>query len=56
MFKLLRWVQRNPLIIFELLVDLDEILYERDDTEYGLDSILFNAQLQPFQNGGCLNF
>jgi hypothetical protein len=38
-FKLLRWVQRNPLINFNRLVDLDEILYEGDDIEDDLESI-----------------
>jgi hypothetical protein len=42
-FKPLRWVQRNPLIIFEPLVDLDEILSGDDDIEGDLDPILLNA-------------
>jgi hypothetical protein len=42
-FKLLRWMQRNPLIILNRLVDLDEILYGYDEIEDDLDSILFSA-------------
>jgi hypothetical protein len=39
-FKLLRWVQRNPLITFE---PTGLNLVRNDDTEDDLDSILFNA-------------
>jgi hypothetical protein len=37
-------------------MDLDEILYEDDDIEGDLDSIIIHPVLQPFQNGGRLNF
>jgi hypothetical protein len=42
-FKLLRWVQRHPLLIFEPLVDLDDILSGDDGIEGDLDPILLNA-------------
>jgi len=50
-FKLLRWV-----LLSNRLGDLDEILYEINNIEGDLDSILLNPYIQPFQNGGRLNF
>jgi hypothetical protein len=44
-FKLLRWV-----IILNLLVDLDENLYEDDDIEDYLDSILINPVASTIPN------
>jgi hypothetical protein len=41
-FKHLTWLQRNPLIILNRLVDLDEILYGGDDIEGDLGATFFN--------------
>jgi hypothetical protein len=47
----LRWV-----LLLNQLVDLNEILYEDDNIEGDLDSLIIHPVLQPFQNGGRLNF
>jgi hypothetical protein len=41
-YKLLRWVQRNPLIISELSMDLNDILYGGDGIEDDIHAILYN--------------